>query len=162
MMKFDPFSYQNLFYKYNLKISKNEINQILHLIKPKELNVIDQASTFNDLNVLNFPILKKLKKQITDILDKHKLLLTNNWSQLYNNKNYHGIHNHLNSEYSGIFYINGCSPTLFYDREYRPYINKFIKNQLLLFPSFIPHEVKPLKVDEQRLIISFNTIKNMR
>tara|TARA_R110000824_G_scaffold98723_1_gene235410 strand:- start:826 stop:1311 length:486 start_codon:yes stop_codon:yes gene_type:complete len=161
-MKFDPFSYQNLFYKHNLKICKNEINQILYLIKPKKLNVIDQVSTFNNLNVLNFPILKNIKKQVTDILDKHKLLLTNNWAQLYNNKNYHNIHNHPNSQYSGIIYINGHSPTIFYDREYQTYINKFVKNQLLLFPSSIPHEVKPLKVDEQRLIVSFNTMKNKK
>ena len=161
-MKFDPFSYQNLFYKYTLKISKNEINQILYLLKPKQLNVIKQATTFNYLNILNFPILKDLKKQITNILDKHKLLLKNNWAQLYNSENYHDIHNHSGFEYSGIIYINGSSPTIFYDRQYLTYINKFVKNQLLLFPSWIPHEVKSLKTDEQRLIVSFNTTKNMK
>ena len=160
MSSFDPFKYQNCFYTYKLKIKTEEINQILILIK--DLNTHDQKTTYNFLNILNFPLLKKIKKQITNLLDKHKLLLTNNWAQLYNKKNNHGIHSHTESIYSGIFYIQGSSPTIFYDRNYRSYAKKFIKNELLLFPSWITHEVKPLEIDEQRLIISFNTMENKK
>jgi len=158
MNGFDPFDYQNLFYKYKLNITETEINQVLLLLKKD--NLMEMKTTYSKLNVLNFPLLKQLKKQITDILDKHKLLLTNNWAQLYNKKDNHGIHNHVGSTYSGIFYIQGLSPTIFYDREYITYIKKFVKNELLLFPSYIPHEVKPLEFNEQRLVISFNTMKN--
>ena len=158
MNGFDPFDYQNLFYKYKLNITEAEINQVLLLLKKD--NLMEMKTTYSKLNVLNFPLLKQLKKQITDILDKHKLLLTNNWAQLYNKKDNHGIHNHVGSTYSGIFYIQGLSPTIFYDREYITYIKKFVKNELLLFPSYIPHEVKPLEFNEQRLVISFNTMKN--
>ncbi len=158
MNGFDPFDYQNLFYKYKLNITEAEINQVLLLLKKD--NLMEMKTTYSKLNVLNFPLLKQLKKQITDILDKHKLLLTNNWAQLYNKKDNHGIHNHVGSTYSGIFYIQGLSPTIFYDREYITYIKKFVKNELLLFPSYIPHEVKPLEFNEQRLVISFNTTKN--
>jgi len=157
MNSFDPFKYQNCFHTYKLKIKAEEINQVLILVK--NLNTGNQKTTYNYLNVLNFPLLKKLKKQITDILDKHSLLLTDNWAQLYNKKNSHGVHTHGGSVYSGIFYIQGSSPTIFYDRDYESYAKKFIKNELLLFPSWIPHEVKPLEIDEQRLIISFNTMK---
>tara|TARA_R100001460_G_scaffold36024_1_gene69257 strand:- start:159 stop:641 length:483 start_codon:yes stop_codon:yes gene_type:complete len=157
MNSFDPFKYQNCFHTYKLKIKAEEINQVLILVK--NLNTGNQKTTYNYLNVLNFPLLKKLKKQITDILDKHSLLLTDNWAQLYNKKNSHGVHTHGGSVYSGIFYIQGSSPTIFYDRDYESYVKKFIKNELLLFPSWIPHEVKPLEIDEQRLIISFNTMK---
>jgi hypothetical protein len=160
MNSFDPFKYQNCFHTYKLKIKAEEINQVLILVK--NLNTGNQKTTYNYLNVLNFPLLKKLKKQITDILDKHSLLLTDNWAQLYNKKNSHGVHTHGGSVYSGIFYIQGSSPTIFYDRDYESYAKKFIKNELLLFPSWIPHEVKPLKIDEQRLIISFNTMKNKK
>jgi len=160
MNSFDPFKYQNCFHTYKLKIKAEEINQVLILVK--NLNTGNQKTTYNYLNVLNFPLLKKLKKQITDILDKHSLLLTDNWAQLYNKKNSHGVHTHGGSVYSGIFYIQGSSPTIFYDRDYESYAKKFIKNELLLFPSWIPHEVKPLEIDEQRLIISFNTMKNKK
>lgn len=160
MSSFDPFKYQNCFHTYKLKIKAEEINQLLILVK----SVItgDQKSTHHYLNVLNFPLLKKLKKQITDILDKHNLFLTDNWAQLYNKKNNHSVHIHEGSVYSGIFYIQGSSPTIFYDRNYAIYVKKFIKNELLLFPSWIPHEVKPLEIDEQRLIISFNTMENKK
>jgi len=160
MNSFDPFKYQNCFHTYKLKIKAEEINQVLILVK--NLNTGNQKTTYNYLNVLNFPLLKKLKKQITDILDKHSLLLTDNWAQLYNKKNSHGVHTHGGSVYSGIFYIQGSSPTIFYDRDYESYAKKFIKNELLLFPSWIPHEVKPLEINEQRLIISFNTMKNKK
>ena len=157
MKKFDPFLYEHLFYEYKVKITTDEINQALILLK--NINTNNQKTTFDYLNILNFPIFKKFKKQITDILDKHNLVLTNNWAQLYNSNNKHIIHTHYGSVYSGIIYINGLkpSPTIFYDSLFNMYNHKFKKNTLLMFPSMTPHEVKSLKTDEQRLIISFNT-----
>ncbi len=155
-MQFDPFKKENSFYKYNLKISKEEINQILILTKSK--NTLDQKTTYNSLNILNFPILKNLRKQVISILNKKNLILKNNWSQLYNNKNLHRIHTHgKNSDYSGIIYIQGKTPTVFYNRNYDPYFEKFENNKMILFPSWIPHEVRTLQTDENRLVISFNT-----
>ncbi len=160
--KFDPFEYQNLFYKYKLKITNDEINQVLFLLK--NLKSSEQLTTFEYLNVLNFPILKDLKKQITDILDKYKLLLDGNWAQLYNEGNKHSLHTHPASIYSGIIYMKGkdSSPTIFYDKNFDKYYHKFEENTLLLFPSYIPHEVKTLKNNENRLIISFNTSRNIK
>tara|TARA_X000001388_G_C2137701_1_gene87453 strand:+ start:41 stop:538 length:498 start_codon:yes stop_codon:yes gene_type:complete len=157
IQKFDPFEHENLFYKYKLKITNDEINQVLLLLK--NLKSEEQLTTYKYLNVLNFPILKNLKKQVTDILDKHKLLLTNNWAQLYNKKNKHGVHNHPGSHYSGIIYVKGenASPTIFYSRNFIKYCHEFKNNTLLLFPSMTPHEVESLEKDEERLIISFNT-----
>ena len=155
--KFDPFEYENLFYEYKIKITNIEINQILLLLKNLKSN--EQLTTYKHLNILNFPVLKNLKKQVTDILDNHKLSLMYNWAQLYNKDNKHGIHTHYGSIYSGIIYIKGVnpSPTIFYDNLFNPFIYKFKKNTLLMFPSMIPHEVKSLKKNEERLIISFNT-----
>ena len=157
--KFDPFYYEHLFYEYKLKITTEEINQILILLKNKKSNYQEQATTFDYLNVLNFPILKKLKKQITSILDNHKLLLLNNWAQLYNEGNLHNIHIHEGSVYSGIIYMNGLdpSPTIFYDSSFKKYEHNFKKNTLIMFPSSIPHEVETLKKNQGRLVISFNT-----
>ena len=159
IQKFDPFEHENLFYKYKLKITDDEINQVLFLLKSLKPGIVtEQLTTYTYLNVLNFPILKNLKKQVTDILDKHKLLLTNNWAQLYNKKNKHGVHNHPGSHYSGIIYVKGenSSPTIFYSKYFSRYCHKFENNTLLLFPSMTPHEVESLEKDEERLIISFN------
>ena len=157
--KFDPFEHEHLFYQYKLKITDSEINQVLLLTKNVDIGY--QKSTFNYLNILNFPILKNLKKQITNILDDNKLLLTDNWAQLYNKENEHSIHVHYGSIYSGIIYLKGenPSPTIFYSNRFGSYSHNFKKNTLLLFPSMIPHEVKPLEKDEKRLVISFNTHK---
>ena len=156
---FDPFSHENLFHEYKLKITNSEINQVSILVK--NVNTFNQKSTYAYLNVLNFPVLKKLKKQITDILDTHKLLLTNNWAQLYNKDSEHGVHNHHGSKYSGIIYLKGNnpSPTIFYNDFFEPYVHEFKKNTVLMFPSEMPHEVKRLNKDEERLIISFNAVK---
>jgi len=157
--KFDPFEYENLFYEYKVKINDDEINQILYLVK--NINSPNQKTTYKYLNVLNFPILKKLKEQIINILDKHELCLLDNWAQLYNKNNLHGVHNHYGSIYSGIIYLKGNkpSPTIFYDKNFNFYEHKFKNNTLLMFPSIIPHEVRSLKLNEERLIISFNTNK---
>lgn len=101
-MQFDPFKKQNSFYKYNLKITEDEINQILILLKSKHTRIRHQRTTYEVLNVLNFPILKNLRKQVISILNKKKLTLHNNWAQLYNTIDYHGVHTHENSDYSGI------------------------------------------------------------
>tara|TARA_R110001592_G_scaffold164410_1_gene398529 strand:+ start:98 stop:613 length:516 start_codon:yes stop_codon:yes gene_type:complete len=154
-MQFDPFESQNSFYKYDLKISEEEINQILILVKSKK--TLDQKTTFESLNVLNFPLLKNLRKQVISILDEKKLILENNWAQLYNSKNFHCVHTHKNSDYSGIIYIQGKTPTVFYDRNFLPHFEKFEINKMILFPSWIPHEVTPLQSDENRLTVSFNT-----
>jgi hypothetical protein len=159
IQKFDPFEHENLFYKYKLKITDDEINQVLFLLKNLKLNIVtEQLTTYTYLNVLNFPILKNLKKQVTDILDKHKFLLRNNWAQLYNKKHKASIHNHPGSHYSGIIYVKGenSSPTIFYSKYFSRYCHKFENNTLLLFPSMTAHEVESLEKDEERLIISFN------
>jgi hypothetical protein len=155
--EFDPFAHEHLFYEWSLQITDHEINQVLFLVQ----NIDNQIhkTTFHYLNVLNFPILENLKNQIISILDKHKLYLANNWAQLYNEDSKHPIHTHPGSKYSGIIYLKGHnpSPTIFYDSKFKPYIHDFKKNTLLMFPSHVPHEVKPLSTNEERLIISFNT-----
>lgn len=157
--KFDPFHYEHLFYEYKLKITTEQINQVLILLQNKNSNYQELATTYKRLNVLNFPILKKLKKQITDILDNHKLLLLNNWAQLYNEGDQHNVHKHNDSVYSGIIYMDGLepSPTFFYDSLFNPYQHDFKKKTLIMFPSSVPHEVEALKKNEERLVISFNT-----
>ena len=161
MKKFDPFEYQNVFYEYDLKVSDEEIKQVYILTKDS-MAKSDQKTTYYSLNILNFPLLKNLRKQVIDILDEYKLNLSNNWSQLYNKYSKHGVHIHENSIYSGIIYLQPkeASPTIFYDKSYKEYFYKFKKNKMLLFPSHIPHAVDSLQKDEERLIISFNTGKN--
>lgn len=157
---FDPFPHEHLFYEYTLDISDHEIDQILLLFKYQSVDSIEQLTTYKSLDVLNLPLLKNIKQQIDNILHEHNLSLDNNWAQLYNKDSFHGIHNHYGSIYSGIIYLKGSnpSPTIFHSRFLENfYSHTFKKNNLLLFPSMVPHEVRQLKKDEERLVISFNT-----
>tara|TARA_R100000781_G_scaffold102720_1_gene66262 strand:- start:198 stop:740 length:543 start_codon:yes stop_codon:yes gene_type:complete len=157
MGSFDPFAYQNLFYEHELEITDAEVNQVLLLVK--EIHNTHHNTTYDNLNVLNFPALKNLKEQILVILDGYKLQLRNNWAQFYNNGDSHGLHTHPSSMYSGVIYLHGNNPTptIFYDMVFNTYIHEFKKNTLLMFPSHVPHEVKKLNKVEDRLVISFNT-----
>ena len=177
-MIINPFN--DLFYEYNLDIKKEEIDQIkLLLLHYENLQINteqEQLSTYypiNNLrtNILNFPILKKLKKQIINILDNHKLFLSNSWAQIYKKNQRHLRHTHANSAYSGIIYMDGdknSGQTIFYhplrDRLLDYDINfieifkpEFKINKFILFPSYIVHEVLEEKEDSNRTIISFNT-----
>ena len=152
--KFNAF---DTFYEYKIKVNDEILDQtkiISSNVKEKE----DQLTTFWHLNILNLPILKSLKEQVINILNEHNIELTNNWAQLYNKQDRHNVHLHWQSKMSGIIYLSdNCTPTSFYDRIFDSYEHIPVKNTLLLFPSYVPHEVRPLKNDEERLIISFNT-----
>jgi len=177
-MIINPFN--DLFYEYNLDIKKEEIDQIKLLplqYENLQINVDkDQLSTYYPINntktnILNFPILKKLKEQIIDILNSHNLFLGNSWVQIYKKNQKHIKHTHTNSAYSGIIYVDGnknSGQTIFYhplrDRLLEYDINfieifkpEFKINKLILFPSYIVHEVLEEKEDSNRTIISFNT-----
>jgi hypothetical protein len=177
-MIINPFN--DLFYEYDLKIKKEEIDQIKVLLLHYENLGINteqnQLSTYypvNNLktNILNFPVLKELKKQIIDILNLHKLFLGNSWAQIYKKTQKHKKLTLSNSAYSGIFYVVGdknSGKTIFYhplrDRLVDYDINfveifkpEFKINKLILFPSFIAHEVLEEKKNSGRTIISFNT-----
>jgi uncharacterized protein (TIGR02466 family) len=176
-MIINPFN--DLFYEYDLNIKKKEIDQIKLLLSQHEKLIINndsQLNTFNPINnlrinILNFPILKELKKQIINILDNHKLFLTNSWVQMYKKNQKHVKHTHVNSAYSGLIYVDGnknSGQTLFYhplrDRLCNYDINfieifkpEFKINKFILFPSYIVHEVLEEKEDFNRTIISFNT-----
>jgi|TARA_R100001460_G_scaffold4304_5_gene12300 hypothetical protein len=105
-----------------------------------------------------------INKQLKDIFEKHNLKLKNCWVQKYLKNSYHSLHVHDSDEKSFVWFIEGnekSSPTVFYDVGF-PYINtnqsisfKFIPGTLLIFPGFLPHEVRPNK-NNNRLIVSGN------
>jgi len=105
-----------------------------------------------------------INKQLKDVFEKHNLKLKNCWVQKYLKNSYHSLHVHDSDEKSFVWFIEGnekSSPTVFYDVGF-PYINtnqsisfKFIPGTLLIFPGFLPHEVRPNK-NNNRLIVSGN------
>ena len=160
------------FFEYKLDISEDEIKQVeVYLQNVKPINNASCTTTYNVINILNVPLLKNLKNQIIEILDSKKLILKNNWAQLYKKNYYHEIHTHQGVDYGGIIYIkknynDDNASTFFYDifQNFTPDKTPvsgfpFKEKTLLLFPAFIPHYVNPLKTDGSRIVISFNCSK---
>lgn len=104
------------------------------------------------------------------------LVITQCWANKTTRMQQHHLHNHSNSFMSGIFYLSdnhAGGETLFFckntwfelykwlDFENKPtqistsYIPK--KGNLLLFPSHIPHRVSPVKDNNTRYTLAFNT-----
>ena len=160
MHRFDPFDQS--FYEYELKITDEEIIQIETILKTiNKTNGLTMRTTFDSINVLSLPLLKNLREQIIKILNDHNLLLDNNWAQLYKQSESHSVHAHGLVGKSGIIYLksNASQETIFYSPSFEPYNYPFKKNHLVLYPSHIPHEVKVLKENEERIIVAFNTRK---
>ena len=167
LVRYNPF--EDYFYKYRINITKKEIQQLLLFFKNNK-NKAKQETTYNQINILNLPLLKNIKNQILLILDKHSLFLDNNWAQLYRKGDKHGIHQHGGSSYSGVLYVSGDGKdgTVFHhpiskiiessNKKLKTVVmEKFEPGVLILFPSYIPHEVLEQEKDNNRLIISFNT-----
>jgi len=167
---YSPFN--DYFYKYTVNITDIEKNQLRLFLHNNDRGIFQQKTTYNELNILNLPLLKNIREQIISILDDHDLLLSNNWAQLYNKDDKHDVHIHPGSIYSGILYIenNEKDGTVFYHpiskmlesmgKRFVPkIIEEFKSNTLILFPSFIPHEVLRQNKNNNRLVISFNTIE---
>ena len=170
LKKFWPFD--DSFYKTKVYISEDEKKQIkLFLDNFKNSGDPEQTTTYAKINILNLPILKNLKKQITDILDSLDLFLADNWGQQYKKGSEHSIHSHHGSVYSGILYVDQSKETegtvfmhpmgdavkISTNRFRYLFKPTFEPSVLILFPSHIAHFVKQEKEDNGRIAISFNT-----
>lgn len=158
MIEYWPFQ---KFIKTKLQISQEEKEQIkIMLYNFKNTTDPDQITTYQIIDFLNLPILKKIKEQIENILNPLSLSIINSWGQLYRQSHFHEPHIHPASIYSGVIYVDGQGQdgTIFLDTySGATYCEKFEKDTLILFPSRIVHFVKSQKEDNGRIVISFNT-----
>ena len=142
------------------------------------------GSWSNNQQLLNDIIFSKLKKTILDYsklyLNElgHKfsdLQISNSWSNVLNPHQKIQRHRHPNSYISGVFYLNNATPIKFNNplmdlfsfkpstlppKSYRDAYSAIIKTskkQLLIFPSFLQHEVNTTKINN-RISIAFNII----
>ena len=147
-----------------VKIDDEILNEIKKVKLKKDDNIPDMnlTSYYNDnLSFNNF-----IKNKLSDILKKYNLSLKSSWVQKYKKNNYHGLHTHNVLHKSFVWFIQGdknSSPLYFYDVGY-PVVNtnqsikiNFVPGTLVIFPGFIPHEVRPNK-NNNRLIVSGNVI----
>jgi|TARA_Y100000114_G_scaffold56738_1_gene51937 hypothetical protein len=163
--RLDPF--HKLFYSCTLDVLEKEIIQMESFfhehkrIQTDNVHINEVDNTFKVINVLNLPALINLKKQVEEILQQFKLGIKSSWGLRYQKFDTMRLHNHGNEPElkSGIIYLKGRGPgTIFYEDAFRSWMEySFSPGELLLFSEVVSHEVRPLKENEYRLVISFNT-----
>lgn len=152
---------------------------------PYKKNMYNWVS--EDTYVLNYPPLQNLKlffqdcvnelfKDINKPKDDVALNITQSWTNITNQGEGHQNHKHWNSMYSGVFYINAIEDQ---DKIYFHHYNGTRDLQvvptewnvynslswwvpvktgdLLIFPSWLYHNVETVEHDEKRISLSFNT-----
>jgi uncharacterized protein (TIGR02466 family) len=150
-------------------------------IKPNVGNVTSENSM-----ILELLELQDLKKFIIDNINEYfeKVIspndtiapyITMSWANVTTTNGYHHRHVHKNSIISGVFYVNAdenFDSIMFYKPSYKS-VAFTTKNwnvwnsesweiptgtgDLLIFPSDLEHEVKPVKkIDHKRISLSFN------
>ena len=153
----------SIFEEY-VEIDNSIIKEIKKIKLKKDQNIPNM--NLNSFYEVNKSFDNLIEKKLNHIFKKYKLKLDNCWIQKYLKNSYHNLHTHGVENKSFVWFIEGSkksSPLCFYDVSY-PIINtkqsfkfKFIPGTLIIFPGFIPHEVKPNK-DNKRLIVSGNVI----
>jgi len=147
-----------------VEVDKESLREINKIKLKKDNNVPEMNLTSFYNNSLLFD--KFVKKKLSDVFKKYNLTLKNSWVQKYLKNNYHVLHTHNINHKSFVWFIQGdknSSPIYFYDVGYplvdtdQSVIINFVPGTLVIFPGFIPHEVRPNK-SNNRLIVSGNVI----
>ncbi|MAS97186.1 MAG: hypothetical protein CMO55_28685 [Verrucomicrobiales bacterium] len=109
-------------------------------------------------------------------LDRVEIFVINSWGIINPKYGYNAMHNHPSSVLSGVYYIKApenCGDIVFRDpREvcqmvvlptkkqnrwtYQRVFYRPKEGRLLIFPSWLLHEVKPNLSEEERICVSFN------
>jgi len=108
--------------------------------------------------------------------DTYNIYFDNSWYHITKNGGYHDIHNHGNTSWAGIFYVDIGESTMYnangVNRFYRPFdLNAIVgmehlvtaakdvtpeNGKLVIFPGFLKHSGMPYYGTKDRIVISFN------
>lgn len=173
MSEFRKFDFVNSFYLFETKnFDSTSVKQNIKSLSFLEFT--NNLTTFYENNkILDFESFLDLRNHIDNylniftkhVLKKESFTHRNSWFQAYKQNNHHSIHVHgLEAfEYSFVFFIQtskDSSDIKFYNPGYPYcYYNDHSitpkDNDLVIFNSFLPHEVLPNK-DDQRISLAGN------
>jgi uncharacterized protein (TIGR02466 family) len=137
----------------------------------------------NDVDEKEFdPLYNHLQKDLVKIFNDYSIrkeytpLISQAWININNKDNYNIPHIHPGSFLSAVYYVKGSESgdIVFYSNPMSQWINsvtdkknslvtegieyKAITNRLIVFPSWITHEVKATLSEEDRISIAFNIL----
>ena len=162
MVKKHTFNY-NIF-EHFVEVDNNTLKTVkkIKLSQDKKIPGMNLTSFYEENKTLNNLVNSKLK----NIIESYKLKLTYCWVQQYLKNSFHTVHTHNSRGVSFVWFIEGskkCSPLVFYDIGYplvevnSPKVFEFLVGRLIIFPGYIPHEVRP-NTTNNRLIVSGNLV----
>jgi uncharacterized protein (TIGR02466 family) len=169
----------------NYRFSADEERIIAELAMVKNLGnamsendrLLDMAELASVRKFIDAQILV-YKKQILHMRDQNEVYITQSWANKAGKGEYHPMHKHPNSVFSGVMFVNGEEgdglPPIRFHRanELLPLdfgfdqLNDFnagmrwfppVKGQLMLFPSVLLHDVGVNGTNTDRITLSFNT-----
>ena len=180
------FSYPVLKSNFGYVLNEKEYKKIDDLkleTKKHGAENIEQTKNSYVLDLKEFENLKKYiqnfiniyKKEILDIDDSIEIYITQSWLNWAKEKQFVHKHEHPNSFLSGVFYVDAKNvPTVFETKNriwplsigsFKNY-NMFNSdsysidvenNNLIIFPSMLPHHTKTVNSVKERITLAFNT-----
>lgn len=165
-------------YAYRLQGQSNGV-QFSNMGGWQSLDVSEDEELKEFKNIINTKLIEIAK--YNNIKSNFNLSMTNVWININSKHNYNTNHVHYNSFYSGVFYIKvpknsgrinfktGSQFHKCFMTHYKKFVDSYNtstaqtwtydsrSNMLLLFPSWIEHDVDQNLSDFDRISIAFNT-----
>lgn len=169
-------------YKDSIDFSEAELSFLMGVRDRGDYKNTYGNTTSNDSYILNS--VESLKQKVQSHLDRYletivgaegaKLEVTQSWMNFNDYKTSHHTHTHTNSIVSGVIYLTpNPAPFMVFRKQdsypLRPLITKLTEynspfkeipvkqNDIILFPSQIPHGVQMNNTKETRISLAFNT-----
>ena len=102
-------------------------------------------------------IVSQITQKLNDRMNSLDMILHNIWFQQYNENDDHDWHNHIECQFTNVYYVelpkNQATEIFDFDVD----INE---GDVLTFPSFLYHRSKANLTKERKTIVSFNTCFN--
>ena len=157
----------------NIIISEKMVGEGSNGSYTVEQRILDKSP----FSYLKLQILKLSKIYLTELGHKFQdIQITSSWGNVLQKQNSIHSHHHTNSYICGVFYLDNSSPLTFLNpqleswgfvpefkddssklRKQQQYFINPLKNDLIIFPSWLKHRVSPTS-QEQRISIAFNII----
>jgi hypothetical protein len=152
------------------------------VIKSKLLNLIDELplTSFNDdgqrISKTDWNLPKEHKRDYLDLfyntinpymdnlssqMFSKGWNITNAWFQQYYNLDHHSWHNHIDVNYTCVYYLelpNLSEKTEIFNISTKKFveIEEVKEGSIIIFPACIPHRSKPIKSNHRKTVIAFN------
>jgi uncharacterized protein (TIGR02466 family) len=158
-------------YCKNLEFIEDEDIGTVDQTKNSYLHLKEDCPELSELTEIIESILDAIR--ISEVYDAERFEISQMWVNKSKKFVYHNTHWHSNSFYSGVFYLTGGSPIVFYDPVYgrqmsslnvwaestQPAIKRDISpGKLIIFPSYLQHKTLPHTNEDARYSISFNSV----